>query len=43
MYYKEIESNREVSRQHDLILKRNAAQRLAEIAAKRKRNKLHGG
>jgi hypothetical protein len=43
MYYKHIESEKEVSRQHDLQQKRNASQRLAEIAAKRKKNKLHGG
>jgi hypothetical protein len=43
MYYKEIESDKAVAKQHSLNQKRNASQRLAEIAAKRKKNKLHGG
>ena len=42
MYYKEIESNKEDKLQHDVNQKRNASQRLAAIAAARKRNKLHG-
>lgn len=43
MYYKDIESNQEASRLRDQQQKRNASQRLADIAAKRKKNKLHGG
>lgn len=42
MYYKQIESNKEEKLTHDTNQKRNAAQRLAAIAAQRKRNKLHG-
>lgn len=42
MYYKQIESNKEEKQLHDTNQKRNAAQRLAAIAAQRKRNKLHG-
>ena len=36
MYYKEIESNKEDKVQHDVNQKRNASQRLAANAAKRK-------
>ena len=43
MYYKEIESNQAAARIRDQQQKKNASQRLAEIAAKRKKNKLHGG
>lgn len=43
MYYKDIEQDKEASRLRDLQQKRNASQRLAEIAAKRKKNKLHNG
>ena len=42
MYYKQIESNKEEKQLHDTNQKRNASQRLAAIAAQRKRNKLHG-
>jgi len=42
MYYKEIETNQEASRLRDQQQKKNASQRLADIAAKRKQNKLHG-
>lgn len=37
MYYKEIESNKEAKKQHDLNLARAAAQRLAENQKKKKR------
>lgn len=43
MYYKDIETNQEVSRLRDQQQKRNASQRLADIAAKKKQNKLRGG
>ena len=43
MYYKEIEQDREVSRLRDQQQKRNASQRLAEVAKKKKQRKLHGG
>jgi hypothetical protein len=42
MYYKDIESNQEASRLRDQQQKRNASQRLAEIAKKKKQQKLHG-
>jgi len=42
MYYKQIESNTEDKKQHDINQQRNASQRLAAIAVKRKQNKLHG-
>ena len=43
MYYKDIEQDKEVSRLRDVQQKRNAAQRLADVAAKKKQNKLRGG
>lgn len=43
MYYKDIEQDREVSRQRDLQQKRNASQRLADVATKKKQKKLSGG
>ena len=43
MYYKDIEQDKEASRQRDLMQKRNASQRLAEVAAKKKQKKLRGG
>jgi hypothetical protein len=42
MYYKQIESNAEDKKQHNINQQRNASQRLAAIAVKRKQNKLHG-
>ena len=42
MYYKQIESNLKDKLAHNLQQQRNASQRLAGIAAQRKRNKLHG-
>jgi hypothetical protein len=42
MYYKDIEQNQEASRLRDQQQKRNASQRLAEIAKKKKQQKLHG-
>ena len=43
MYYKDIEQDKEASRLRDQMQKRNAAQRLADVAAKKKQNKLRGG
>jgi hypothetical protein len=43
MYYKDIEQDKEVSRLRDAQQKRNAAQRLADVAAKKKQQKLRGG
>jgi hypothetical protein len=37
MYYKEIETNKDAKKQHDLNLARAAAQRLAENQKKKKR------
>jgi hypothetical protein len=37
MYYKEIETNKDAKKQHDLNLARAAAQRLTENQKKKKR------
>ena len=43
MYYKDIEQDKAASQQLDLQQKRNASQRLADVATKKKQKKLRGG
>lgn len=42
MYYKDIEQDKSASQQRDLQQKRNASQRLADVATKKKQKKLRG-
>lgn len=39
MYYKEIETNKDAKKQHDLNMKRNASDRLRQIAEKKRFHK----
>ena len=42
MYYKDIESNKELKKQHDDNLKRNAADRLRALQEKRRWHRKNG-